>query len=69
MDEKQVFKKLDKQKISPEQEKAIKNNKIKFIKLIKLCFKFCNPCKQIVSKGGDYVNKLCPRCKKIYEGL
>jgi len=69
MDDGKIFDALDKQNITKEQAGTIKNNRLKFVKLVRACFKFCNKCKSEVAKGGNYVDKLCPKCSKIYENL
>jgi len=69
MNEQAINEALDKANITAEQDKAIKGNKIKFAKLIRVCFKFCNPCKQIVAKGGNYQDKLCGKCKRVLRNI
>lgn len=68
-EESKIFDELDKQNITKEQSETIKKNRLKFVKLVRACFKFCNKCKSEISKGGEYWERLCPDCKKVYEKL
>ena len=55
--------------IPEDKKEQIRQNPIKFMKLVKAIMKFCPACRKEIAQGGEYWHAFCPKCKKLYESL